>query len=813
VQQTPPAAPRLILERYDLGAALRLERELGVSHVLAQVLVRRGLQEPAAARAFLAAEERHDPGEFDGIESAVDVIARHVLAGERIVVHGDYDVDGVCATAIMVRALRALGANVGWFVPHRLRDGYGLSAATVRRLAAAGARLLITVDCAITAVEEVDLALAEGLEVVVTDHHAPRADGVLPRCAIVHPALGGYPCPELCGAAVAYKLAMALGAPSAAEDLELVALATVADLVPLLGENRRLVREGLRALANTARPGLRALMARSHTDPGALDAGAIAFRLAPRLNAAGRVGTPEAAVELLLCSEPSRAEEIAAELEHANAQRRELEQRIAAEAEQQVARLGERCAYVLAGDGWHPGVIGIVAARVAERHHRPAILIARDPHADNAPAQGSARGIPGFDLLAALHGCAELLVRYGGHRAAAGLTVQPALIDALRERFESTARAQLTDELLTGVERVDAVAAGPELGLALAEELEALEPHGMANPRPRLLLAGARFEDVRPMGDGSHARFTVICGGVRAAAVAFGRGRGPCEDSRSPLDATFHLERNAYNGAVSPRLRLSSARRCAPGPIEVLGEPAAYLPAALAELDAPLVDPPAHPVAPVPGGGRALVDRRGLGPLAALTDACAAGETLAVCADVPRRLGGLAAHSGGFALIGAHALERTPALAQRFAHVVVLDPPSGPLIELLAAHGEGFTHLAWGEPELRFTLQMHELEYSLRGSLIAVYRQLRGRGAAGGAELEALLRGPGRFGRPARLAGRLLRVLGELGLISVDRERRTAFLAGTAPTALERSPAYRHYTRRYQEGRRWLRSAAVPASD
>ena len=214
--------------------------------------------------------------------------------------HGDYDVDGVCATAIMVRALRALGADADWFIPRGLDDGYGLSVATVQRLAQRGTGLIVTVDCAITAVEAVDAARVAGVDVVVCDHHAPRADGRLPDCPIVHPALGGYPCPDLCGAGVAYKLAQALGAPTAEEDLELVALATVADLFPLRGENRRLVREGLRALSITTRPGLRALMAVAKVDPGAIDSGAVGFRLAPRINAAGRLRRADAGLELLL---------------------------------------------------------------------------------------------------------------------------------------------------------------------------------------------------------------------------------------------------------------------------------------------------------------------------------------------------------------------------------------------------------------------------------------------------------------------------------------------------------------------------------
>jgi single-stranded-DNA-specific exonuclease len=229
------------------------------------------MPDPPGARAFLDARERHDPGAFEGIERAVSLIQRHVDARTRITIHGDYDVDGVCATALLVRALRSLGANVGWFLPDRLEDGYGLGSATIERLVARGTRLLVTVDCGITAVEQVAQAQAAGLETVITDHHAPRADGSLPACPIVHPAACRYPCPDLCGTAVAFKLAQALGASTANEDVELVALATVADLMPLRGENRRLVREGLHALANTAKPGLQALMEVARVPPCAAD--------------------------------------------------------------------------------------------------------------------------------------------------------------------------------------------------------------------------------------------------------------------------------------------------------------------------------------------------------------------------------------------------------------------------------------------------------------------------------------------------------------------------------------------------------------
>ncbi len=796
----PGPAPRLEIPGYDLTAALALRRQLGISHVLAQILVRRGLPEPEAARAFLDPQEAHDPSAFAGIDRALAVIDRHVGRGSRIVVHGDYDVDGVCATAIMVRALRARGADVGWYLPDRLADGYGLSLGTVRRLAERGTGLLLTVDCAITAVEEVAAAREARLDVVVCDHHAPRADGRLPEAEIVHPGVCGYPCPELCGTGVAYKLAQALGAPGVEDELELVALATVADLMPLVGENRRLVREGIRALARTARPGLRALMSASGVDPSALDTHALAFRLAPRINAAGRLRRADAGLELLLTEDERRAAQIASELERVNAERRAVEQRIVWEAEAQVAEQGERLSYVLAAEGWHPGVVGIVASRVVERHHRPAVVVGLDGDLGS----GSARSIPGFDLLAGLHACAEHLERYGGHRAAAGMTIRRDRVDALRVAFERHAEEVLSPELLVPRERVDAIVSGCELGLDLAEELERLEPCGMGNPRPRLLVPGARLRDLRPMGEGRHLRFSVGSGAASSRAVAFGCDGRLGVEPEEPADATFRLERNFWNGAVEPRLVLGHARPCDPDPIELLGEPDDYV---AAVLDEAARDPSAP--APVVARTRMVVDHRGHSPLAVLRDAASSGEgVLAVCADAPRRLAGLGSRTGGFALISYHALGLEPSIAGRFGHLVALDPPSIPSASALLDVGRGFTHLAWGEAELRFAQQIHELEYGLRAPLAALYRSLRLRGRVTGEELEHLLRGDGPHGRPARLAARLIQVLAELGLVSLERDLPALAIAGDDPTELVRSPAYRVYAKRYEDGRRFLSSAS-----
>ena len=558
--------PRFQIAECPPADVARLRRELGVSGALAQVLVRRGHGEPARARAFLAADELHPPSAFAGIERAVETIVEHVTRRRRITVHGDYDVDGICSTAILVRALRALGADVDHYLPDRHGDGYGLGAETVRRLATRGTRLLITADCAITAVAEVALARELDVEVVVTDHHMPRADGELPDAPIVHPAVCDYPCVELCATAVAYKLAQALyeragrDAHELDHELDLVALATIADVVPLCGENRALVRRGLRVLAATAKPGLRALMRVARVDPSRVDERAVAFALAPRLNATGRLYRADAGLELVLTEDPLRAAQVADELDRANHERREVEQRIRWEADAQIAELGERGAYVLAGEGWHAGVVGIVAARLAEEHNRPVVLLALD----GERGRGSARSIPAFDLLAGLDACAEHLLRHGGHRAAAGLELERARVAALAEALDAHATRTLTPADLVAVERVDAVVGGEELGMALAEELRQLAPFGRGNPGVSLMLSGATFHDVRAMGEGKHARFTVRSRGARARAVAFGCGGALPVADGGAVEATFKLEVNEWNGVSEPRLVLRHARAAPP---------------------------------------------------------------------------------------------------------------------------------------------------------------------------------------------------------------------------------------------------------
>ena len=567
--------PRFEISECDPLAVQALRRELGVSDALAQVLVRRGLAEPARARAFIAAEEEHPYTAFAGIEEALAAIGGHLREGGRITVHGDYDVDGICSTAVLVRALRRLQADVDWYLPDRASDGYGLNVDTVARLQARGTKLLVTADCAITAVDEVARARELGMDVVVSDHHSVRADGLLPDAPIVHPVVCGYPCAQLCATAVAYKLAEGLLGGAPVEDLDLVALATIADVVPLLGENRTLLRRGLRALSGTVKPGLRALMALARVDPARVNERSVAFALAPRLNAAGRLYRADAGLELILTEDSMRAAQVAQELDRINHERRGAERTIRYEAEAQIAALtdaGERHALVLAGEGWNAGVIGIVASRLAESHRKPVVLIALD----GDRGRGSGRsGCEAFDLLAGLTACSAHLDRYGGHRAAAGLELERERVPSFADALTAYAGSVLSARDTAPVERVDAVLDGSELGMALAEELAGLAPFGQGNPPVSLLLGKATFADVRPMGDGKHARFTVCAPGGRARAVAFNMGGRLGVAEGEPAQATFALEINEWGGVSEPRLVLRHARSCvlrAPEP-ELASEP------------------------------------------------------------------------------------------------------------------------------------------------------------------------------------------------------------------------------------------------
>jgi single-stranded-DNA-specific exonuclease len=531
---------------------------LGLTDITASVLVRRGLGDVEAARVFLeGALPGHDPFALGDVAAAVVRIRAAVAAGERICVHGDYDADGICATALAVLLLRELGADPAWHLPSRFEEGYGLHADTVARLAAEGVRLLLTVDCGITAVAEVAAARRLGLDVVVTDHHRP-GDG-FPDCPVVAPLRGPYPFQGLCGTGVVWKLAEALlgaGHPFLERHLDVVALATVADVVPLVDENRGLALVGLRRLAQTQKPGLRALMRVARVDAATCDEGAVGYRLAPRINASGLLGRPEAALALLLCEDDLESARLADELETLNRERQAVEERILRAAIDEVeswpaTRRAHR-GYVVAGADWHEGVIGIVASRLVERYGRPVVLIA----GGDGVWKGSGRAPGAFDLHGALAACSEHLERFGGHRAAAGLAIRPEALEAFARAFESYADGVLSEADLQRPTGVDAVVPGSRLGLALCEELGRLAPFGLGNPGVTLLIDGCELTELATVGDGKHLRFRVRHHGRDAgSAIAFGSWAELDRLRRvGRYDVAFRLEENRWNGTVAPQL-------------------------------------------------------------------------------------------------------------------------------------------------------------------------------------------------------------------------------------------------------------------
>ncbi|HEY3576615.1 MAG TPA: single-stranded-DNA-specific exonuclease RecJ [Gaiellaceae bacterium] len=541
------------------GAQAELVRELGISELTAAVLVRRGYSEPESARRFLDGEQPpYDPFLLGDMEAACARIRAAVDDGRRICVHGDYDVDGIAATTLAVLLLRELGADAAWHLPSRFDEGYGVRSETLARLADEGCGLVLTVDCGITAAAEVAEARERGLDVVVTDHHRPGE--TLPDCPVVATRPSQYPFPELCGTGVVYKLGQALfGVDSEIprRHLDLVALATIADVVPLVDENRTLAIAGLRALARTAKPGLRALMQSAGVDPAAVDSGSVGFRLAPRLNAAGRLGHPREALELLLTDDEAEARRLAASLEELNRERQAVEGRILREAVAQVEawppEQRARRAYAVAGADWHEGVLGIVASRLVERYHRPVVLIA----GTEGDWKGSGRSIPTFDLHGALGACSDLLGRWGGHRAAAGLSIAEENVEAFAVAFAEQAATVLGEEDLEPVTSIDAVVArGADLSLDLCAELQKLAPFGLGNPAPILLAADCGLAELATVGDGKHLRFRVRRQGRDAgSAIAFGQGsRLEVLRPDAPYDVAFRLEENHWNGTVAPQL-------------------------------------------------------------------------------------------------------------------------------------------------------------------------------------------------------------------------------------------------------------------
>jgi single-stranded-DNA-specific exonuclease len=558
----------------DAGAAAALVASLGVPPAVARLLVLRGHADEAAARQFMKPrlDALHDPLLLADIGPAVERLQRAIRTGELILVHGDYDVDGICAAALYTRTLRALGARVEPFVPHRMTDGYDLGHAGVRHAAALGATVILTGDCGVVAFEAIAEAAAMGIDVIVTDHHTPGA--ALPAAvAVINPNRPdcGYPEKGLAGAGVAFKLCEALVAAESGDrdallwQLDLVALATIADLAPLRGENRILAHYGLKVLRDTRSAGLKALLesAGVRTDVP-LTAGQVSHGLAPRLNAVGRMGAASRGVRLLLADSAAEAEPLAAEMEEENRSRQAVDRRILEEAlallEQQYDPARDY-AVVLSAEGWHPGVIGIVASRVVERIHRPAVLIAAD--AATGRGRGSARSIRGYNLYHGIDACAGLLERYGGHAQAAGLELRLDRLTEFRASLNEHARTAIAPGDLVPEVNVDLEVTLAETGRELHAMLRHCGPFGLGNPQPVFVARGVAIEGYpREVGAGQHIRLVLSQDGTRLPAIGFRlaeRLRG-VDVARGRLDVAFHLHEDHWNGRSQLQARLVDLR-------------------------------------------------------------------------------------------------------------------------------------------------------------------------------------------------------------------------------------------------------------
>ena len=546
----------------------QLAASLKVSQLLAQVLINRGITDTATALSFLRPKltELIGPERMPGIETAVARIAQAVRDKETITIYGDYDVDGITAVAILWQLLTMLGANVDYYIPHRVDEGYGLNGEAIRSLAGSGTMLLITVDCGITAFDCAELAGQLGLEMIITDHHQPGTHS--PQAvAVVHPALDlSYPNQDSSGSMVAFKLAWAIANEFSAggrlpgplrefmiNATTLAAVGTIADIMDLRGENRVLASYGLKSLAWSKLCGVQALLASANLTGEGLDSIDIAFRLAPILNAAGRMGHARLAVDLLTSDSSIRAAKIADYLKDQNEQRRRCEKRIFKQACQMIQQQGlnhpDHKSIVLSSDNWHTGVIGIVAARIVDRFYRPTILI----NTGGARAQGSARSIAGFDILGAIAACSSHLASFGGHKMAAGITIQTENIDAFAEEFEAYAKQNLSEDDVLQKVCIDAATALSEFTEEMVRQLQMLGPFGQGNPRPVFATEGVRLASPpRKVGaKGSHLQLAITDNTAAFRCIGFGMGN---------LDKKL-LQSDFFNVAYYPQINTYNASR------------------------------------------------------------------------------------------------------------------------------------------------------------------------------------------------------------------------------------------------------------
>ncbi|MBI1996059.1 MAG: single-stranded-DNA-specific exonuclease RecJ [Deltaproteobacteria bacterium] len=565
---------RWVLKQADEGIVARQSEQLKISPLLARLLVLRGLADADSARRYLSSSLRSDlpsPFEMAGMEAAVQRIVRAVKNKELIGIWGDYDVDGTTGAAVLVSFLREIGAAPVYHVPHRIEEGYGLNVEGLKRLRESGVDLVVTVDCGISNASEVDAARAFALDIVVVDHHQPP-DELPPAIAVINPHRRdcSFPDKGLCAAGLAFYLVIALRAklreagwfaggddPDVRRYLDIVTLGTIADMVPLKGVNRTLIRRGLAELAGSTRPGIVALKQVARIQAGEVSAGQVGFQLGPRINAAGRVDYGIKVVELLTTDSTEVALRIAQELDEHNRERRAIEAEVLEHALAQAkARVNgaDRFSLVLSGEGWHPGVLGIVASRIVERFHRPTVVIGFNDGA----GKGSARSIRGFHMVEGLRRCAGYLEKFGGHEYAGGLSIKGEKIEPFAAAFEGVARECLTPQDLLPPLEVDAQLTLEEIGFPLLREIESLKPFGIGNPEP--LFMTRKLEVCERKSFSAGARFRFRRDGRVIGGVAFGVGEDFPAKAGTKIDVVYRLSENEWNGNSTVEMKIADAR-------------------------------------------------------------------------------------------------------------------------------------------------------------------------------------------------------------------------------------------------------------
>ncbi|MCL6458004.1 MAG: single-stranded-DNA-specific exonuclease RecJ, partial [Gorillibacterium sp.] len=569
-----PSKARWTFGQVDEAAVTELSSQLSLDPIVARLLVSRGFRSVEEAKSFLQADtgHLHDPFLFDGMDLAVNRIRKAVEQREKIRIYGDYDADGVSSTALMIRLFRELGADFDFYIPHRVKEGYGLNRGAIEQAKSDSIDLIVTVDTGISALEEIAYAAELGIEVVVTDHHEPPA--VLPSAiAIINPKKQGcpYPFKQLAGAGVAFKLAQALLGRVPEELMDIAAIGTVGDLMTLTDENRIIVKLGLQRMRSGTYPGIKALLDVAGIDKKAVNAGHIGFSLAPRINASGRMGSADDAVKLLITDSPEEAKAIAASLDNLNKERQGVVDGIVgaamAQAEQSIKADASKV-IVVAGEGWNVGVIGIVASKLMDRFYRPTIVLSIDPF--TGLAKGSARSIVGFDMHLALTECADLLEHYGGHQMAAGMTLHQDHIPVFQSRLQQLATEWLTEEDYVPVLNADLECQLEGQPLRWIRELEKLGPFGVGNPAPRFIFSSVRVLDKKRMGkDNRHLKLQVsndapaaqVGKPIQMDAVGFGKGHLEGDiSSTSRVDLLGELSINEWNGMEKAQMIIQDMR-------------------------------------------------------------------------------------------------------------------------------------------------------------------------------------------------------------------------------------------------------------